>query len=604
MGFSRLRDAWTSVREGMTRQRPRVMGARVLGVAAAAACVAGALLTTSEPTNAQPRPVPTVRHPIPPPPPHRPIVLHRTGGAHLTDKQITHLALTQKPKAEAYLAEEKRNLGARFKAADASCQHQSSYDLRKKGLSTPVHDQGTCGSCWDFAAVAALESSWKMVNGEEIGASEQQILNCASAAGTCNGGTPGGAFIFLQFTGIPPRSDVPYNPFMAQSHSCSNEVQRRYSAATWGFVGGLNPSVADIKAAICEHGAIAAPINASDPATPPNGRSFQEYRGDEGDIAARWPGQVFNEQANPLTTNHVITIIGWDDAKQAWLIKNSWGGDTSAYGGGWGITAGDPSPHPQIGYAWIHYGANDIARFGAWVHARKACPGGGEYDAGLCYNECKANYHGLGPLCCQNCPAGYHDDGCTCRVPIETYPKKSHTRGAGTPMGCSPNEQQGGALCYAKCPADYKEVPPLCWQNCRPGYTDEGALCGKSGSIITANNSRCHWYDKCGLTFDKGCSTCPAGYHNDGCTCRIDPDVYAKHTVGLGVGTVLHACPAGQERSGALCYPACPSGFKGVGPVCWEECKPGFSDDGVFCGKGGQVTISNSYGRGVGKIPP
>ena len=50
-------------------------------------------------------------------------------------------------------------------------------------------------------------------------------------------------------------------------------------------------------------------------------------------------------------------LIGWDDSKQAWLVKNSWGT-------GWG----------EGGYAWIHYGANDIGRTGTWWAAAPAKP--------------------------------------------------------------------------------------------------------------------------------------------------------------------------------------------------------------------------------------
>jgi cathepsin L len=48
--------------------------------------------------------------------------------------------------------------------------------------------------------------------------------------------------------------------------------------------------------------------------------------------------------------NHAVLLIGWDDEKQAWLIKNSWGEQ-------WG----------EKGFAWIKYGSNNIGVFAAWV---------------------------------------------------------------------------------------------------------------------------------------------------------------------------------------------------------------------------------------------
>jgi C1A family cysteine protease len=500
------------------------------------------------------------------------------GGKFPSDAELTKEAQRVNARATQYLKEEEKNLGvARAKLSEPGCAGQARYDLRAKGLSTPVQNQGQCGSCWDFAAIAAFESSWKKVNGATIGASEQQILNCAGAAGSCGGGAHSSAFLHLLFQAIPSRAEVPY---VAKVQSCGREAPRRYSAAIWGFVGssGINPSVAEIKGAICEHGAVAAAMNSTD--------CFQNYT-----------GGVFNEGANSFLPNHVVTLIGWDDAKKAWIVKNSWGT-------GWGETAGDPSPNPTRGYAYMAYGTNIIGRSAAWVKARKECPNGGEYDAGLCYTPCKPGYHGLGPMCWQNCAEGMIDDGATCRAPISSIAKKSYGRGVGTPMTCRADEEQNGALCYPKCKDGYKGVGPVCWQQCPAGYKDDGATCRKDAHIMSSDNSACPWHDKCGLVGAKGCSKCPSGYNNDGCTCRRDVHIFGKKSYGRGAGNALSSCRSGEEKNGALCYPECKAGYSGAGPVCWERCPSDHRDDGAFCTKGGQVTASKGYGRGVGTIPP
>ena len=58
--------------------------------------------------------------------------------------------------------------------------------------------------------------------------------------------------------------------------------------------------------------------------------------------------------------NHCVTIVGWDDSKQAWLVKNSWGT-------GWGSTCGFGT---ERGYIWIKYGCDNIGLFPGWVLAK------------------------------------------------------------------------------------------------------------------------------------------------------------------------------------------------------------------------------------------
>ena len=61
------------------------------------------------------------------------------------------------------------------------------FDWRQGNGSTPVKDQGGCGSCWDFATVGAFEGSWRIINNETVNVSEQDVLDC-SGAGSCSGG--------------------------------------------------------------------------------------------------------------------------------------------------------------------------------------------------------------------------------------------------------------------------------------------------------------------------------------------------------------------------------------------------------------------------------
>jgi cathepsin L len=97
---------------------------------------------------------------------------------------------------------------------------------------------------------------------------------------------------------------------------------------------GSIPSVSQMKQAICDHGAISVAVRATD--------LFQAYK-----------SGVFNE-SDPGQINHAVSLVGWDNSKNAWLLKNSWSTV-------WGMD----------GYMWIKYLSNSIGYASAWVDADK-----------------------------------------------------------------------------------------------------------------------------------------------------------------------------------------------------------------------------------------
>src|SRR5205823_4760917 len=133
--------------------------------------------------------------------------------------------------------------------------------------------------------------------------SEQDILSC-SGAGTCGGGWWMRAFNYAISTGVATEADYPY---MATDSPCNASVSRPYRATAWGYVipsGGI-PSVNQVKQALCDHGPLSVGVFVTS--------AFQAYT-----------GGVFNEQDTSHGINHAVTLVGWDDSKGAWLIKNSW----------------------------------------------------------------------------------------------------------------------------------------------------------------------------------------------------------------------------------------------------------------------------------------
>jgi hypothetical protein len=98
-------------------------------------------------------------------------------------------------------------------------------------------------------------------------------------------------------------------------------------------------------------------------------------------------------------------------------------------------------------------------------------------------------------------------------------------------------ELQGG-LCFPICSSGFKGEGPLCVKPCATSYADVGPLSVRDAKTI-ADTSSCPWYNKCGIASD--CNKFPAGWTQDGCTCRVDAHVYKQQYYSRGTG-VLPTC--------------------------------------------------------------
>ena len=224
------------------------------------------------------------------------------------------------------------------KIATTCSASASEFDWRKSEGATGVRNQGACGSCWDFATLGAFEGSYRIINKTIIDASEQDILDCNPWGYGCNGGW--WAHQYIVDNGVAKETDYNYT---AVKGTCKTDVTRPYKAVAWGYAGSSAgvPSVTDLKQALCQYGPLAVAVRVTS--------AFQAYT-----------SGVFNACATGAV-NHGVTLIGWDDAKGAWLIKNSWG--TS-----WGETGGYGS---ERGYMWIKYNCSSIGYAGSWVQAQE-----------------------------------------------------------------------------------------------------------------------------------------------------------------------------------------------------------------------------------------
>ncbi len=195
----------------------------------------------------------------------------------------------------------------------------SSWDWRDSGNVSSVKSQGSCGSCWDFAAIGVLEAVLLQNESIEYDLSEQQILSCRTPEYGCSGGWYSWAWQYIRDNGAVDETCMPYQA--SDTVTCIDHLCAR--VASCGEWIDISNNVESIKQAV-----MISPV----------ATTFTVYS----DFHSYGGGCYDHVDEDPLT--HAVVIIGWDDAmcsgEGAWLIKNSWGSS-------WGLD----------GYFWIKYGS-------------------------------------------------------------------------------------------------------------------------------------------------------------------------------------------------------------------------------------------------------
>jgi C1A family cysteine protease len=238
-------------------------------------------------------------------------------------------------------------LAAHLPQVQLACNvNASSWDWRRENKVTPVKRQ-KCGNCWAYGAMSAYEASDLIRNNQNVDGSEQYIVSDNNnSAGTCDGGYGYRAMEFLVTRGTAFDSVLPDSGATGSPHP---SMATPLDALAWGWVNPShydNPGTANIKTALCQYGPVETWIDA--------GGTFGSYSGgvydDDDDRSPGYSG----------VAGHFVTIIGWDNNKGAWIIKNSWGQN-------WGETAGSGS---ERGYGYITWNTHGVGSYVTWIQAK------------------------------------------------------------------------------------------------------------------------------------------------------------------------------------------------------------------------------------------
>ena len=208
---------------------------------------------------------------------------------------------------------------------------------------TPAKDQANCGSCWAFGALGAMEAALNIASGDpttDIDLSEQYVLSCLPAAGSCSGGWMSEALLYIQsdspgssgngINGCPKETCMPYQA--VDSIPCSSKC------SDWDYF--TDPIAEDnILFQIDQIG-----VTSINPNSPSDWELLKSWVYDYGPIvidiyaSSGWssffwsnhdPTDVY-EGTESSTTNHANLLCGWVDDPNVhnggyWILKNSWG---------------------------------------------------------------------------------------------------------------------------------------------------------------------------------------------------------------------------------------------------------------------------------------
>eukprot|EP00238_Polyblepharides_amylifera_P012279 CAMPEP_0196576208 /NCGR_PEP_ID=MMETSP1081-20130531/5528_1 /TAXON_ID=36882 /ORGANISM="Pyramimonas amylifera, Strain CCMP720" /LENGTH=532 /DNA_ID=CAMNT_0041894757 /DNA_START=236 /DNA_END=1834 /DNA_ORIENTATION=+ len=180
----------------------------------------------------------------------------------------------------------------------------------KQGAVTKVKDQGSCGSCWSFGTVAAIEGQLFRKTGNLVRLSEQELMDCSWHFGNkaCNGGYDKRSYKYLiQKTGGTLSTDESYGGYLNAAGWCHWE-KAEAGAKINGFVNVPTGDMHAFNDALVNIGPLSVGIDAT---------STSMYY---------YAGGLYDDPKCGISLDHIVTAVGYitvNDQKYT-IIKNSW----------------------------------------------------------------------------------------------------------------------------------------------------------------------------------------------------------------------------------------------------------------------------------------
>jgi len=191
----------------------------------------------------------------------------------------------------------------------ADYSYPSSLDWRDRyggDFTTPIKDQGQCGSCVAFAVVASIESRLEVrLNAPNLTPDLSEAHPFFCGCGNCCGlgWWNDLALDYIVEHGVSDEACFPYQIGDPPCSLCPDWQERTVNLTHWVGVEGYD----EMKQAIADGGPISV---------------VMEVRAD---FFGYVSGVYCPGPAPWLLGLHAVEIVGYDDEEGYWIVKNSWG---------------------------------------------------------------------------------------------------------------------------------------------------------------------------------------------------------------------------------------------------------------------------------------
>jgi len=241
-------------------------------------------------------------------------------------------------KGHGFHDEDKEHTFRATKVPKSELKASTLVDWAAAGKTTPVKNQGQCGTCWAFSTTEQIESAWLMAGNAPWEFSVQQIASCDTTSNGCGGGDTINAYEYIMGNGVGLGSDAfaPYVQSMYTAcngprctNACSNynlTALQQYESLTGpyavlsGYTYATPPCSGASKCAKQDLATLAANVASYGPASVcVNAANWNDYTG--GVMTTSACGSYAYR-----SLDHCVQLTGYNSEAETpyWIVRNSW----------------------------------------------------------------------------------------------------------------------------------------------------------------------------------------------------------------------------------------------------------------------------------------